>query len=108
MTPDEHPMLGGLRTVSDDNLYQRLFVHRQRMPSKHPAIDYVYRLDLWEMVNKAIRAEIARRKAPPPPWWPVLSPKPAVPQRNRKATIAVAAYLGLLALVAAFAVAAGR
>ncbi|WP_166380675.1 hypothetical protein [Catellatospora methionotrophica] len=85
--------MADLRTVSDDTLYLRLKLLAHRLPTDYKELDYEYRRDVWETVNKAIRAEIRRRKAPPPPWWgtPVVGEAPA--RRHRYA----AGYLASIA-----------
>ena len=75
------PILSDLKQVSDETLYRRLVLLRQRFPEPLPEEDYVFRCDLWEMANKAVRAEIRRRAATPPPWWPRRE-EPAPPARR--------------------------
>ncbi len=88
-------ILGDLKCVSDEMLYRRLVALHQRFPAESPAEDYVYRCDLWEMANKAVRAEIKRRNAPPPPWWPL--PEPTLPAAKRPRLSVAVVYLATVA-----------
>jgi hypothetical protein len=100
---NDEPVLTGLRQVSDETLYLRLLVHQRNAPTDGSAEDYYYRADLWEIVNKAIRKEVVRRKATPPRWWPARPPQPRQPRLNRHSITAAIMYLGVLAVIAAAA-----
>ncbi|MEV0459681.1 hypothetical protein [Catellatospora methionotrophica] len=76
--------MSDLRSVSDETLYLRLTLLAHRLPTDYKELDYEYRRDLWETVNKAIRAEIRRRKAPPPPWWSSSAAREQAPARRRR------------------------
>jgi hypothetical protein len=90
--------LVGIKAITNDVLYIRLANHILCFPNPHPVEDYVYRCDVWEMVNKALQAEIGRRRATPPSWWPARE-KPPAPRRRH--LMAVGIYAGVLALAAA-------
>ncbi|MDI1461400.1 hypothetical protein QEZ54_10505 [Catellatospora sp. KI3] len=68
------PMLRDLKEVSDETLYVRLIRIRQRFPTDYSAEDYEFRRDTWERANRAVREEITRRDAKPPPWLPLPAP----------------------------------
>ncbi len=70
------PILRDLRLVSDETLFARLVLLRQRFPADSGSEDWIYRCDTWELANKAVRAEIRRRKATPPTWWVQAQPPP--------------------------------
>ncbi len=90
----DDPLMQDLRTVSDETLYLRLTLLAHRFPTDYKELDYEYRRDLWETVNKAIRAEIRCRKAPPPAWWNSSAVREETPpRRNRYA----AGYLASIA-----------
>jgi hypothetical protein len=93
------PTLYELEAITNEALYRRLEEHILNFPNPLPIEDYVYRCDVWEMVNKALRAEIARRVAPPPPWWPAPRENPPSPRR-RPCLTAIGIYVGALALAA--------
>lgn len=95
----DDPLMQELRTVSDETLYLRLTLLGHRFPTDYKELDYEYRRDVWESVNKAIRAEIRRRKAPPPPWWGSPAAREETPPRRHRyaagylASIAAASLL---------------
>jgi hypothetical protein len=103
----DEPVLTDLRLASDEELYRRLFIHWLNTPSGGTP-DYVHKLDIWEVVNKAIRSEIARRKAPPPTWWPETRPARRPPRVARRAVIMAVIYLCLLGLILTAAARIGR
>jgi len=92
----ETPTLTGIQTVPNEVLFQRLANHQRRFPNPLPIEDYASRCDVWEMVNKALRAEIAQRKAPPPHWWP--APRERPPSAMNRHLVAIAIYGCSLAL----------
>ena len=55
------PLLRDLKEVDDETLFVRLIRIRQRFPTDYAAEDYVLRRDTWEIVNRTVRDEIARR-----------------------------------------------
>lgn len=100
--PDD-AILHDLSRVSDETLYHRLVLLRQRFPSDGTAEDYIYRCDTWEMANKAVRAEIRRRRAVPPQWC-VTTRRPAFSfTSNRPATVSFIALIVATAVFAALA-----
>ncbi|GIH06412.1 hypothetical protein Rhe02_44790 [Rhizocola hellebori] len=103
----DEPVLTDLRSASDEELYRRLFIHGLNAPSGGSP-DYAYKSDIWEVVNKAIRSEIARRKAPPPDWWPDTRPAPRPPRVSRRAMVIAVIYLCLLAMILTAAARIGR
>ena len=103
----DEPVLADLRSASDEDLYRRLFIHRLNAPSAGSP-DYAYKSDVWEVVNKAIRREIARRKAPPPAWWPQTRPAPRTPRIGRRAVVVAVIYLVLLSMILTAAARIGR
>ncbi|GIH10872.1 hypothetical protein Rhe02_89390 [Rhizocola hellebori] len=88
-----------MRAIPDEELYVQLANHQLNFPTPLPVEDYVYRCDVWEMVNKALHAEIARRRATPPPWWP--QPREKLATSTRRHLTALGIYTGILTLAGA-------
>lgn len=92
--------LHDLRQVPDETLYLRLIVLRKHFPTDFDAEDYDYRRNVWEAANRAVQAEIRRRRAQPPKWWVLERGEPREARQRRFG--AVAAYLvggGLVVLL---------
>ncbi|GAA1421385.1 hypothetical protein ACFQZ4_08220 [Catellatospora coxensis] len=83
--------LHDLRQVPDETLYLRLIVLRKHFPADFDAEDYDYRRNVWEAANRAVQAEIRRRRAEPPKWWVLERGEPPGVRQRRFG--AVAAYL---------------
>ena len=83
--------LHDLRQVPDETLYLRLIVLRKHFPADFDAEDYDYRRNVWEAANRAVQAEIRRRRAAPPTWWVLERGEP--PEARQRRFGAIAAYL---------------
>jgi hypothetical protein len=93
------PIIHELGQVSDETLYARLAMLRQRLPQDYRALDYEYRRDAWETANKAVQAEIRRRKAAPPAWWPQ---RPSVKVSQLRFEVIIVSLLVVFTVIFAF------